>query len=115
LRVGPTYALAPPWNPVRMWNAWCSLCLQALALAWEAQGVVALRCMRIASEGAAGRRSEAHRMVTEKIAALAEAQAVSARASIGGGGHRAARKVLGVYQKRVRYNKRRLTRRLAHK
>jgi hypothetical protein len=102
-------------NAVRMCNAWCSLYLQALALAWEAQGVMALRFVRIASAGAAGRRSEAYRMVTEKIAALAEAQAASARASIGGGGHRAARRVLGVYQRRVRHNKRRLTRRLAHK
>ena len=112
MRVGPASAFGfpPLWNPVRTWNAWCSLWLQALALAWEAQGVVALRCMRIASEGAHGRRSEAHRMVTEKVAAFAEAQAAATRASIRGGGHRAAKRVLGVYKKRVRRNKRRLTR-----
>jgi hypothetical protein len=46
-----------------MWNAWYSLSLQAARLAWEAQSVVALRCMRIAAESTQGRRSEAHRMV----------------------------------------------------
>ena len=50
-------------------------------------------------------------MVTEKVAALAEAQGAAIAAAISGGGsHRVARKVLGVYKKRVRANKRRLTR-----
>ena len=92
-----------------MWNAWYSLSLQAARLAWEAQSVVALRCMRIAAESTQGRRSEAHRMVTEKIAALAEAQVAAASAAIeGGSSRRVTRKVLGVYKKRVHRNKRRL-------
>jgi transposase len=94
----------------RIWNPWFSLSLQGARLAWEAQSVVALRLMRIASESAQGRRSEAHRMVTEKMAALTEAQTAAAIAAVrGGSGHRVAKKVLGVYKKRVRRNKKRLS------
>jgi hypothetical protein len=96
----------------RIWNAWFSLSLQVMRLAWEAQTVVALRTMQIAKESVRGRRSETRRMVTEKIAAFTEAQAAAATAAVGGGGgHRVAKKVLGVYKKRVRRNKRRLARR----
>jgi len=95
---------------MQMWNAWYSLSLQAARLAWEAPGVVALRCMKIAAESARGRRSEAHRMVTEKIAALAEAQIAAATAAIEGRSIRqVTKKVLGIYKKHVHRNKRRLT------
>ena len=97
----------------RMWNTWFSLSLQGARLAWEAQSVVALRLLRIAGESAHGRRSETHRMVTEKIAALTEAQTAAAIAAVrGGGSHRVAKKVLGVYKKRVRRNTKRLARKL---
>ena len=46
--------------------------------------MVMLRCMQIASESAQGRQTEARRMVTEKIAALAEAQVAAATAAIEG-------------------------------
>lgn len=99
------------FDPTRIYSAWFALSLQATRLAWEAQSVVALRLMRIASESARGRRSETHRMVAEKIAALTEAQAAAAIAAVGGGGaHRVAKKVLGVYKRRVRRNKKRLAR-----
>jgi len=99
------------FDPTRIWNSWFSLSLQAARLTWEAQNVVALRLMRIAGESALGRRSETHRMVNEKIAAFTEAQAAAATAAVrGGGGHRVAKKVLGVYKKRVRRNKKRLAR-----
>ena len=49
-------------------------------------------------------------MVTEKVAALTEAQTAAATVVIKGGkSHRVAKKVLGVYKKRVRANRRRLT------
>ncbi|MGB8627994.1 MAG: hypothetical protein WCD69_01205 [Xanthobacteraceae bacterium] len=52
-------------------------------------------------------------MVTEKMAALTEAQTAAAIAAVrGGSGHRVAKKVLGVYKKRVRRNKKRLSRKL---
>src|ERR1700727_2998621 len=97
-------------NPMQMWNSWFALSSQAALLNFEAQGVMALRMMRLAAGGARG-RSEAQRMVTEKIAARTEAQAAAASAAItGGDGHRVAKKVLGIYRKRVRGNRRRLTR-----
>jgi hypothetical protein len=97
-------------NPMQAWNQWCALSLQTARLGWEAQSVIALRLMRLAAPGAGG-RTEARRMVTEKVAALVEAQAAAATATIkGGNSHRVAKKVLGVYKKRVRANRRRLTR-----
>ncbi|HEY1981035.1 MAG TPA: hypothetical protein VGH13_13205 [Xanthobacteraceae bacterium] len=79
-------------------------------LGFEAQQVVALRLMRIAAGGARG-QAEAQRMVTEKVGALAEAQAAAVTTAItGGNSHRLGKKVVGVYKKRVRGNRRRLTR-----
>lgn len=50
-------------------------------------------------------------MVSEKFAALTEAQAAAAAAAFtDGDGHRAAKKVTNVYQKQVRGNRRRLSR-----
>jgi hypothetical protein len=97
-------------NPMQMWNDWFALSLQTAKLSWEAQGVMALRVMRMAAQPAHS-QTEARRMVTEKVAALGEAQAAAATAVIKGGkSHRVAKKVLGVYKKRVRANRRRLTR-----
>ncbi len=49
-------------------------------------------------------------MVTEKVAALTEAQAaVTAAAVMGSDSRRVAKKVLGVYHKRVRSSRRRFT------
>ena len=96
-------------NPMQVWNDWFALSLQTAKLGWEAQGVMALRVMRMATQPARS-QTEARRMVTEKVAALGEAQAVAAAAVIRGGkSHRVAKKVLGVYGKRVRANRRRLT------
>jgi hypothetical protein len=95
-------------SPMRTWNAWCALSMEAARLGWEAQNVIALRMMQMAVPNGRN-QSEARRMVTEKVAALAEAQAAAVGAAVGGGGnHRVAKKVLGVYKKRVRANKRRL-------
>jgi hypothetical protein len=78
-------------------------------LALEAQSVIALRLMRIAGGGALA-RSEATRMVTEKVQALGEAQAVAAVGPVTGRNNHVAKKVVGVYKKRVRGNRRRLAR-----
>jgi len=96
-------------NEMRAWNAWLALSTQALLLAFEAQRVMALRFMRFAADGASA-RSEAGRMITEKVQAFGEAQTAAAIASIKGRNSRhVATKVLGVYKKRVRGNRRRLT------
>ena len=91
-------------------NDWCALSFQAARLGREAQSVIALRMMRFATQSPA-RETEARRMVSEKVTALAEAQAAATTALIrGASNHRVAKKVLGVYKKRVRANRRRLKR-----
>ena len=97
-------------NPMQVWNEWCELSLQTARLGWEAQSVIALRLMRLAAQGS-GSHTETCRMGAEKVAALVEAQAAATAVTIkGGNSHRVAKKVLGVYKKRVRANRRRLTR-----
>jgi hypothetical protein len=50
-------------------------------------------------------------MYTEKVQALGEVQTTAAIEAIkGGSSHHVAKKVLGAYKKRVRRNRRRLTR-----
>jgi hypothetical protein len=78
---------------MRIWNAWCSLSLQAMGVALDTQAVIALRCMRIARESVHGHRSETQRMVAEKIAALTEAQIAALTGTMSGGGHRGAKKL----------------------
>jgi hypothetical protein len=97
-------------KPTQLWNSWLALAGQTALLGMEAQQVMALRMMRLAAGGARG-QAEAQRMVTEKFAALAEAQAAAFAGAIGGGKPvNAGKKALGVYRKRVRANRRRLTR-----
>lgn len=97
-------------NPLEMWNPWLALSAQTALLGWEAQQVIALRLVRIAGGGARG-RAETQRMMSEKFAAAVEAQAaVTASAIEGGADHRAGKKLLDVYGKRVRANRRRLSR-----
>ena len=77
-------------------------------MCWEAQTVMLLRGLRMA-QGGAKARAEAQRMVTEKVAALAESQDAATVATLKGSKkHRVAKKALGVYAGRVRRNRRRL-------
>ena len=91
-----------------MYNPWLGLAFKAIELGIEAQSVIALRMMRLAAGGARG-RAEASRMVAEKVGALAEAQTAAAAAILRQ--KVVAGKVLNTYKKRVRANRRRLTRR----
>ena len=94
---------------MQAWNAWARLAMQVAVTGLEAQSVMALRFMRLASGGARA-RSEARRMVSEKVMALGEAQRAATRAAIKGDkGHRVATKVHRVYKRRVRKNRRRLS------
>jgi hypothetical protein len=96
-------------NAMRTWNAWFALSSQAALLGLEAQSVMALRFIRFAAGGALA-QSETGRMISEKVQALGEAQTAATIATIRGGSSRhVAKKVLGVYKKRVRGNRRRLT------
>jgi hypothetical protein len=94
-----------------VFNPWLALTLKNIELGLDAQRVIALRMMRLAAGGARG-QDEARRMVAEKAVALVEAQATAAVAIMSGHkDHAVAQKVLGVIRKRVRANKRPLSRR----
>jgi hypothetical protein len=94
-----------------MLNPWLALSFKAFRLGIEAQNVVALRMMRLAS-GGVGTQAEMSRMIVEKAAAIAEAQfAASTAAAAGNKDHVIAGKALKVFRKRVRANRRRLSRR----
>jgi|SRR6516164_4189087 hypothetical protein len=93
-----------------MFEPWVALSLRVFQLGVEAQSVMALRLVRLASGDARG-QDELNRMVVEKLAALAEAQMAVATAIMNGHkDHVVARKALTVFKKRVRDNKRRLLR-----
>ena len=81
-----------------------------MQLGFDAQNVIALRMMRFAGGGARG-HSEARRMFTEKIAAGVEAQATAVSGVVTGDSDAVvAGKIIRVLRKRVRANKRRLSR-----
>jgi hypothetical protein len=92
-----------------MFDPWITLGMRVFQLGIEAQSVMALRIMRLASGDARG-QDELNRMVIEKMTALAEAQMAAATAIMNGHkDHVVARKALTVFRKRVRDNRRRLS------
>jgi hypothetical protein len=91
-------------------NPWLTLSFNLPRLGFEAQTVMALRIMKLAAGGAAAQRETA-RMVSEKGAAAVEAGLAAATLAAAGKKHPAiGRKVIGGYRKRVRANRRRLSR-----
>jgi hypothetical protein len=90
-----------------MFNPWLKLSVKAVQMGMEAQNVIALRMLRLAT-GAPRMEAEASRMVTDKVAATAEAQPVAAVSALNGcSAHVVASKAPKVPKKRVRANKRR--------
>ena len=72
---------------LNLWHAY----IRAAQVGWDANVVVAMRLMRLTVGGALAQR-EAQRMVAEKVAAIAEAQAAAITKMIMGGGMAAATK-----------------------
>jgi hypothetical protein len=94
-----------------MFNPWFSLACKTIELGFEAQSVIALRMMRLAAGGARA-STEAQRMIADKIAAGIEAQAVVVSSFAAGHSDTVvAGEVLRIVKRRVRANKRRLSRR----
>ena len=93
-----------------MFGPWLALTFQAAQFGLEVQSVMTLRLMRVAAGGIRGRR-EARLMVVEKMAALTEAQVAAAATIMTGRSHIVAKKVVRVFKKRVRANRKRLSRR----
>ena len=83
---------------LNLWHAY----IRAAQVGWDANVVVAMRLAQ----------REAQRMVAEKVTAIAEAQVAAVTKMIKGGGMAAATKsASAVYRRKVRANRRRLTRR----
>jgi hypothetical protein len=92
-------------------NPWLTLGAKAMALGMDAQSVIALRTLRLAAGGARA-QAEATRMIAEKFAALSEAQTKAMVAVMTGRkSHVVANRAMAVVHKKVRANKRRLSRR----
>jgi hypothetical protein len=90
-----------------MFNLWLTN-IQAAQTVWEANVVIAMRLMRLASGGGLAQR-EAQRMILEKVTANAEAQMAAAMKMMTGGGLIAAsNSASALYRRKVRANKRRL-------
>ena len=90
-------------------NPWFGIARDSMRLSIDAQNVVALRLFRLAHGGEAA-RTEARRMVSEKADALVQVQFAAAK-SIASGKHGPAlvRETIGIYGRRVRHNRRRLS------
>jgi len=92
-------------------SPWFTLARDAARLALDAQAVVALRLARFARSAEVD-WLEAQRMVSEKAQALAQVQLATALGLMSGKrGPALAKTAVGVYGKRVRQNRRRLSRR----
>ena len=90
-------------------NPWFAIARDTARLGVDAQNVVALRLFCLAHGGKAA-RAEARRMVSEKADAMVQAQFAAAR-SIASGKQAPAlmRETIGIYGRRVRHNRRRLS------
>jgi hypothetical protein len=92
-----------------VFNPWFAIVCDAVQMSVDAQSVIAMRLGRIAAGGAAG-EAEARRMVSEKIDAWTHLQIAAAAGMWTGQQAPAfAREAIGIYGKRVRANRRRLS------
>ena len=90
-------------------NPWIWAGLNCWLLGLEASSVIALRTLKIAAGGAAG-DWEARRMASEKLKAAATLQRMALTGGLGLSASSATTKTLGLYRRKVRANRRRLSR-----
>ena len=89
-------------------NPWIGIGLDAWRLGWAASAVIGLRTLRIAQGGERG-RTEAELMVQEKVAAGLALQEKALSGGLGATPASVAARTLAHYQRKVRSNRRRLT------
>lgn len=94
--------------PVRHSNSFASLMFDSWSLAADASTVIGLRIAKMAAMDAAA-ITEMQRMVIEKAEAAAALQARAITGGMSAQPDRAARQILSHYRKKVRANKRRLS------
>jgi hypothetical protein len=92
----------------RLSNPWLRIGFDAWSLGLEASSVMALRTLKIAAGGVAA-EAESRRMVAEKLDAGAELVAKAMTGSLGLSAPGIAAATLGHYRRRVRANRRRLS------
>ena len=90
-------------------NPWVQLGLQTATLGWEAAQVAALRMAKLTAGGAAA-DAELERMVSEKVEAVLDVQALAISGALGFTAPRVASRTLAHYRRKVRSNRRRLLR-----
>ena len=90
-------------------NPWLGIGMSAWSLGLEASTVIGLRTLKLAAGGAAG-EAEARRMVSEKIDAGVALQTLALTGGLGFTPQAAAAKTLTHYRRKVRANRRRLSR-----
>lgn len=90
-------------------NPWLRVGFDAWTLGLEAQTVVGLRLLKLAAGGAAA-EAEARRMVSEKAEAAAALQAMALTGALGFTAPAATAKAMRHVRRKVRANRRRLTR-----
>jgi hypothetical protein len=89
-------------------NPWLRLGFDTWALGMEVSQVIALRTLKILSGGPTA-EAEARRMVDEKVEAGFALQSTALTGGLGHTPHGAASKVVAHYRRKVRANRRRLT------
>ncbi len=92
----------------RQRNPWIGIGLGAWSLGLEASAVIGLRTMKLAAGGAAA-EAEARRMVSEKVDAGLALHSMAMSGGLGSTPHAAAAKTLAHYRRKVRANRRRLS------
>jgi hypothetical protein len=90
-------------------NPWFGLVFDSFALGAEAQGVIALRMMKLAGGGVAA-AAESQLMIAEKLTAAAAVQTQVMTSLLTGSGHLAPQRTMAHYRRKVRANRRRLSR-----
>lgn len=89
-------------------NPWARIGFNAWSLGVEASSVIVLRLLKIAAGGGAG-KAESRRMIDEKIKAGLDIQRMALTGELGLTPHAAAAKTLTHYRRKVRANRRRLS------
>jgi len=89
-------------------NPWLGIGMSAWSLGVEASTVIALRTLKLAAGGAAG-EAEARRMMSEKIDAGVALQTLALTGGLGSTPQAVASKTLSHYRRKVRANRRRLS------
>jgi hypothetical protein len=108
LPTSPSWELWFALEPYAIRNSWIRLSLDAWSLGIEASSVIGLRTLMVAAGGPAARQ-EMGRMVSEKVDAALQLQARALTGGLGLTPQSAAGRTLTHYRRKVRANRRRLS------